>query len=276
MTDQDLFVSEQAHQNKEKDLQQAKAAMAGSVPLVGGAPDPFLLLPRGLFNRGTWQKEVEVRELTGADEETLAKVKDQVSFFTTVLALGTARIGDIDLSALTVAERRFHLGQLLIGERDQIFLKIVQASFGDEKRIHFTCSRCEAENETVLLLSEDFPPQEVEDVGTVTLYHETAKGHTLDFRPAVGDDQEEALSKKGASLAEQNTLVLSRCITKVNGGLVLDPIQFARTLGMRDRQQLLEKLAARQPSISLDIEPPCSGCGSKQRLALSWGDLFRP
>jgi hypothetical protein len=276
MTDQEVFASEQAYSDKQADLQRAKEALAGPVPLIGVAPDPILILPRGLFDKGTWQREVEVRELTGADEEALAKTKDQVNFFSTVIALGTVRIGDTDLSALSLTQRRYHLGQLLIGEREQVFLKIVQVSFGDEKVITFTCPGCQADNETTLVLSEDFPPHEVENVDLVLLHYSTAKGDTLDYRPAVGDDQEEALSKKGASVAEQNTLLLSRCITKVNGQMVVDPVNFARNLGMRDRQQLLEKLVARQPSISLDISPPCSGCGTEVRLSLSWGDIFRP
>ena len=270
-----LFPSEEVYQDKEQELQVAKEKIAGPVPLIGVAPDPLLQLPRGLFVKGTWQREAEVRELTGADEEALAKAKDQYAFFSTALALGVVRLGEIDLADLPLAQRKYHLGELLIGEREQLFLKLVQVSFGDEKTISFTCPVCQADNDTTLLLSEDFPPKEVPDIESVLLTYTTAKGDVLDYRPATGADQEEALARKGASTAEQNTLMLSRCITKVNGGLVVDPIDYARNLGIRDRQAILEKLIDRQPSITLEVKPPCSSCGTEQTVSLVWGDLFR-
>jgi hypothetical protein len=272
----DLFASEQQHGDKQAEIRAAKEAIAGPVPLISDAPSTTLVLPRGLYQRGNWQREVEVRELTGTDEEALAKTNDQLAFFSTVIAHGVIRVGEIDFSSVPVPERKFHLGELLIGEREQLFMKVVQVSFGDQKVLPFTCTQCEVEQEFTLILSQDFKPKEVEDIESMTFQFQTKHGDLLDVRSAVGADQEEALGKKGASNAEQNTILLSRCITKRNNELIPDPLGYVRALGINDRLTLLERLVKRQPSVSLDLKTNCVSCSAEQRIMLSWGDLFRP
>lgn len=272
----DVLTSEQQPRSKEDELRAAKEAVAGPIPLIADTPKTAYVLPRGIFDRGVWHKDVEVRELTGADEEMLSKVPDQLAFFSTVIALGVINVGTIDINSMPVAERKFRLGELLLGEREQLFLWVVRTSFGDEKVIPFTCTLCEVEQEAALLISVDFLPKEVDDIDTPLFHYTTKKGEDLEYRPAIGADQEEAISKRGASLAEQNTVLLSRCITKCDGKLITDPMGFARNLGIRDRQALIAKLNERQPAVNLDMKTKCVSCGGDQTLSLGWGDLFRP
>jgi hypothetical protein len=173
-------------------------------------------------------------------------------------------------------ERRYLLGTLLLGEREQLFLKVVQASFGDEKMVTFTCSVCQAEQDMTLILSEDFKPKEIEDPDLTVIPFTTSKGDVLELRPAIGEDQEEILGKQGTNQAVQNTIMLSRCITKRDGGLIPDPLAYARSLGMRDRSSLLELLVARQPTVDLEVKTTCASCGTERTVALGWGDFFRP
>jgi hypothetical protein len=260
---------------KQDEIRAAKEAMAGPVPIIGEAPDTLLTLPRGLFHNGQWQRAVVARELTGADEETLAKVPDQLAFYSTVIALGIESIGELDLASMPLAARKSHLAGLLLGERDMLFVKVVQTSFGDEKDINFNCSLCETEQTMTLILSEDFQANIPEDT-SIDHQFTTSKGDVLDYRAGVGSDQDEATSKKGATLAEQNTIMLSRCVTKCNGDLIVDPLKFVRNLGISDRSKLLKELIALQPSIDMELKTKCAGCGGDQTVALGWGDIFRP
>ena len=271
----DLFASEQAVQDKQHDIRAAKEAIAGPVPLIEDAPDPVLRLPRGLFHSGVWEREVRCRELTGADEEILAKVQSPYAYFNTVLALGVESIGSFDMSKNSVSERQFYLDDLLIGEREQIFLKVVQVSFGNTRTVQFTCSVCAEKQDVDLLLDTDFPPTEVEDVGASTMDFTTSRGDVLTYRAAIGADQEAVMEKKAATIAEQNTLMLSRCITKRNGQLIVDQLGHARSLPIRDRNKLLEALVARQPQIDLNLITTCASCGAQQSLSMGWGDFFR-
>ena len=103
----------------------------------------------------------------------------------------------------------------------------------------------------------------------------TSKGDELQYRLVTGDDQREAYARKGATTAEQNTILLSRCITKCNGGLIPDPLHYVRNLGIKDRQEILTALVDHQPSIDLRLTTNCVACGLEVPLALGWGDLFR-
>ena len=278
MTDvDDLFTSEQIVQDKQSKLASAKAQIAGPVPLIEEAPDTALTLPRGLFQSGTFKKVVTFRELTGADEELLAKTKDGNDLFDRVIALGTVSIDDFDLQSLPVSERQTWTRMLLIGERDLLFLSIVKATFGNERTLSFTCSMCRERQDITLLLSEDFQPKEIPpELSLETFEYRTSKGDDLIMRLVTGDDQREAFSRKGSTVAEQNTVILSRCITKLNGGLVPDPLGYARSLSMKDRSALLADLVSRQPSVDLGVTTKCAACEADQTLNLGWGDLFRP
>ncbi len=260
--------------SKQQDLQAAKQAIAGPVPLLPESPDTTVSLARGLYHNSEYYTEAEVRELTGADEEKLAKVKDEIASFSTVIALGTIRIGPIDLESKTLQERKGILGGLLIGDRDKLFLNIVRVTFGDKKQVTFSCMHCGEGQEIDLLLSEDFP-QSDGDITSRIFSYTTNKGDVVEYRLATGDDQEEVLDKPVSS-AESNTMMIARCITKVNGELAVDPLGFARALGMKDRSGLLDALASKQPSVSLEVKTTCASCGEEVPLSVSWGTIFRP
>ena len=275
MTTVDDFATTEELAAKQQSLQDAKQAIAGPVPLIPEAPDTSLVLPLGLLIDETRQTQVKVRELTGSDEEALARMREPNEYFDLVIALGTVSIGDFDLSSLPPAERQGRLRSLLIGERDQLFMAVIKATFGNTKTINFTCRSCGESQEVDLLLSEDFKPLDVGVISTTTHTFTTTKGDTLDYRLVTGEDQREALARKGSSIAEQNSIILSRCITRVNSGLLPDPLGFVRGLSIKDRNDLLGALVSKQPSIDLEVTTTCVACSTSQTLPLGWGDLFR-
>ena len=268
--------TQELDESKEQQLQKARSVIAGSVPLIPPAVNDHVELQRGLYRSGEWLTTVVVRELNGADEEALARVKDSLELIDSVLAHGTVQIGNIDMSTMPFSERSGIIGELLIGERSQILLAIIINTYGNDKTIKMTCADCQTEQEIDLILSEDFKPKELDNPQQILHTHTTTRGDVLEFRLAIGSDQLEALKKKGASTPEQNTIVLSRCITSRNGGLVVDPINFARSLSIKDRAVILDKLIENQPNIDLSLKTKCIGCGGDQQFTLGWLDLFQP
>lgn len=260
------------------DLARARQETVGPVPLIQSAPEPTFTLPRGLMHNGTWHTQVLVRELTGVDEEALARVKTVQDMFDAVITLGTVRIGTVELAMMPFSERQGLLQGLLLGEREQLYLAVVQSTYGDRKVLMYTCNSCSEEQELTVILSEDFKPKVVPDIQRTTEFSfTTSKGAQLTYRLATGADQLEALGKKGALAAEQNTIVLSRCIQSVDGqAVIVNPIEYARGLSMRDRQALLTLLVDHQPSVDLNVTINCVACREEQTVPLGWGDLFRP
>ena len=276
----DLSALENPHQDpnlsKAQQLADAKAAIAGSTPLIPDAPNCIVQLPRGLFQGGVWKKEAEVRELTGADEESLSRAKESSDFFDLVLAQGIVRIDDLSLKTMNTADRQGMLRDLLVGERSQLLMAIITATYGDEKTLNITCPHCSVEQETSLVLSKDFTPKQVDDVSAPFFPYTCKNGDQVEYRLVTGADQHEAVKRKGTTLAEQNSLILQRCIIRVNGQMVLNPGQYVRNMGMMDRSKLLTEMVDKQPDLDMDVQTRCVGCGGDILLPLGWSDLFRP
>jgi hypothetical protein len=257
------------------DLERARQEIAGPVPTIEVAPDCTVTLVRGLTYNGKAQKRVEVRELTGNDEEQLARYKKPEEFFDAVVALGTVRLGEMSFETMPFPERQGHMRQLLIGERDMIFLAIARATYGDERRVPYTCPLCKREQEIGYQISEDFKPRQVENIEERSFIYKTTKGQDVEVRLPTGVDQLEVLGKEGVSSPEMNTTLLASCILSVNAGLVVDPLNFARGLSMRDRQTLINQMIDRQPSVDLSLRFPCHGCQEEQQVNFGWLDFFR-
>ena len=262
--------------SKEQDLLKAQKAIAGDVPLIPSAPSTKLDLPRGRFNGSDWETEAEVRELTGEDEEALARTKDPIDFFDAVVVYGTERLGSAQLGSMSFSERQGILASLLIGEREQLFLRIASATYGDEKEFKHSCPSCNVSLDTIIFLSKDIKVTNPEKASSLVNTFVTSKGKTITYRLATGSDQMEVLHKKGATTAEQNTLMISECITEIDGGPVLNPLSTARSLSMGDRRKLLDILTSSQPSPDMNLEVTCVSCEFEMVLPLSWGDIFRP
>lgn len=213
--------------------------------------------------------------MTGADEEALSKLRDPTEMYDAVVGRGTVRVGDQDLSAMPPMERSVLLRQLLIGERDMVFLAVVRAAYGEERRLPMRCQFCDEEQEMVLQLSEDFKPRVVTDIDQTSFSLTTSKGTGIEYRPATGADQKDIMDRKGMTVAEQNTVLLATCITRVNGQVVVDPHGFALNLSVGDRREILKALLDHQPAIDLTVKLPCLACGEVNTFALTWADLFR-
>jgi hypothetical protein len=263
-------------QDLETQLRDAKEAIAGPVPLIEPAPDTYVDLPRGLNYNGQTFRRAEVRELTGVDEEALSKCKKIEDTFDTVLTRGVIQIGDLALEDLPMAERQGYLRNLLIGERDLLAMAVAKVTYGDTRLFPYVCTLCNYKQDLKVSITDDIKMKGGEDVASARSFDfTTSRGLVLKYRLATGVDQMEVLSRDLSS-AEQNTLILSNCIQSVGGGPVVDPMNFARSLSMRDRQSLLKEMVERQPSLTWEVDFPCLGCGEEQQASLGWPDFFRP
>jgi hypothetical protein len=267
-------ITEQLPGDLQADITRAKAEIAGPVPLITDSPDCTVDLPLGVAYGGARQRMAIVRELTGADEEALAKIKRPEEVFDAVLTHGVERIGALMLTQVAWAERQHYLRSLLIGERDILFVNIARVTYGDDKRYpEVVCDLCQRKQDVLLKISEEFKPKEV-DFDSPCEYT-TSRGLRLEYKLATGADQLEALSGESPNPAEINTRMLAQCIKTIDGGMVVDPINFARSLSIRDRGALLNVLVDRQPSVDLTVKYKCFGCNEERSLALGWLDLFR-
>jgi hypothetical protein len=258
---------------------QAATAEEIPQPLIEGPPEGIVQLPGGLVIKGQVIREVEVCELTGAHEEALARAKlsnNPARFVSTLLQCGVVSVGGEEPS-------RDLLLQLLVGDRDALLIGIRRVTYGDEIELEDSkCPFC-GEGYGLTVTLDDIPTVKLSDPALDAMFTtELRRGRRALVRLPNGADQEAVMANPDLSIAERNTVLLSRCVVTLTGadgserqvsafpGLVRDG------LSIPDRSKILEEIKKRQPGPRLDeITFTHEICGREVPLPLEVGTLFR-
>jgi hypothetical protein len=237
-------------------------------------------LPGGYVSGGDVNNaryDAEVRELTGADEEVIAKARNGGigKFITTLLASGTVSVGNEQAGASM-------LNNLLLGDRDMLLLEIRRATYGDEIVWDmYSCPHCGEEFRLSVTLDE-IPIRRLDDPAARVFEVELRRGRKAFVRLPIGADQEAVLAiVDRATESEQNTLLISRCLISVvesngNETAVTGNPDFARSLGIVDRQRILDAIEEKQPGPQYnEVKFTHDSCGKEVPLFIGAGDLFQ-
>lgn len=260
------------------DIEKAKHAIVGDMPLMDAPPDTQVKLCRGLFQGNGFVTNAEIKELSGDDEEYIARSlasSDSLSLVNAMLIYGVLSIGSVDLRTKPPAERIGYINQLLVGDKELLFLRILQVTFGDERVVETICPVCEKRIEVVYHISKDIPIRELTEPERSTYEFTLRNGDRLEYRLVTGDDQTEATKRRASMLPEQNSILLSRCVISLNGRPLLDPLHFAKALSAGDRRNLLKEINRHQPGPHFEeVKLPCAECGVESGFAPAWADLL--
>lgn len=251
-------------------------------PAIEYPPSDLVTLPGGYVNDdGEVIREVQVKELTGADEELMARAimsNNPIHFTNTVLECGIVRVGN-------ESSNRTHeiLQKMLIGDKEQLFVGIRIATYGDEVEIKdWICPFCNKKSDLTIHLDEDVKVRKLNDPKTESSFEvPLRKGGYVTVRLLTGADQN-SLWDKDSTLTkpEIDSKILSMVVqeifddsgARINMALVPD---MARKFGLIDRKKILKELMDRQPGPQLNaIDFNCDGCGEKVTLAVGLEELF--
>lgn len=263
---------EQANAIINKLLEESAATPPPEIKFPDG---DIVVLPGGLARKDHIIKTAEVRELTGEDEESLAKASQSPNPFTfldRLLRCGVTKIGDTKDEKI--------LGQLLIGDRETIILGIRKATYGDEIKISdWTCPDCSHTAELNFTI-EDIPTEKLNDPSDAEFEVPLRKGGTAKVRLATGEDQLAVFEKPDLTQAQRETILLSRCIVSIedkNGSekLMAAFPSMSRSMSIPDRHAVLNELGSRQPGPKYDqIKFNCDNCNKEQQVTVTIGHLF--
>jgi hypothetical protein len=232
-------------------------------------PSGIVELPGGfLLDDGSIATTAEVRELTGLDEEAIAKASSVNSAMNVILKRGLVSIGDVPASKLK-------LDGMLIADRDAILLAIRNATFGNDVSYATYCSTCEGSVELTLNLEKDIKVVKLDDpVDDRVFSVDTKAGEAMITLPTLVTNKKLA-DVDGKSFAEFTTVLLAGCIVSINGDPSLGR-ETALSLNMKDRQVISEKLLEHSPGPRLsEVMKACGACGTELVLSLSLAELFR-
>lgn len=257
------------------DLTQKVLKSMNPAPTIEGVPDTFVKLPAGLIVDGEVIQEAEVRELTGKDEEELAKAKNSnnpAKYVNTLLKCGVVSIGDVKAT-------QENLDSLIQGDLDSLLMGIRRATFGDSFEVFgVTCNSCGQANDIGLDL-KDIPVKELDDPSVREYEVELRKGRKALVKFPTGHVQNE-IFKKQRTVPEMNSLTLAECVigfvapdgsyTPSNG------LADVKALGLGDRKIIQDYIYDNQPGPRYDqVTAKCSSCESEVAVPLNVGILFR-
>ena len=256
-----------------KMLEDDDPADATLKPEIDAPADGYVQLPVGVVVGDKTITEVEVRELTGEDEERLAKAKtssDPTKFYQTLLECGTVDIGGKDPEDVTPG--------MLVGDREALLLGIRKATYGPEIELgEVYCVECDEAFEGSIDV-DDIPIRPLK--GETTFEVKLRKGGKAQVRLPVGADQMAAVKDPGLTESERNSLVLSRCVVTIaeNGGEPMPVAGFPSlvlNLGIVDRKRILDEIHKRQPGPRYDeVVIRHEDCGNEIPALLGMGALF--
>lgn len=244
-------------------------------PLIDDLPDTFVQLPAGLVRDDEIINTAEVRELTGEDEELLAKARtsnNATKFVSVLLKQGVISIGDIPAGPEVFDE-------LLQGDIDALLLGIRRATFGDSFEIfNVTCSNCGDLNDITLNLV-DIPVKNLDDPEERIFTVKLRKGRSAKLQFPTGAVQNE-IFKKQFTLVEMNNITLTYCVLSF---IEADGTEYPssgmsdiKKLGVADRKILQNYIFDNQPGPRYDqVTAKCSNCEGEVLVPLNVGILFR-
>lgn len=244
-------------------------------PVIGELSDTYVRLPAGVVIDDEVIQDAEVRELTGADEEALAKAKasnNASKYVNTLLQCGVVFVGNQKAS-----NKLFD--SMIQGDLDMLIMGIRKATFGDEFAVDgVACPQCNEYNDLTLNLS-DIPVKELDDPEEREFLVPLRKDRKAKVQFPTGKVQNE-IFKRQMSIPEMNSMTLAYCVIsiieadgteKMSSGLA-----DVKNLGLADRKTIQDFIYENQPGPRYDqVVAKCHACEGEVPVPLSVGILFR-
>ncbi|HEX2086385.1 MAG TPA: DUF6760 family protein [Solirubrobacteraceae bacterium] len=224
------------------------------------------VLPGGLVDdAGTLHDQVDLRGLTGREEELLAASggAESASLVTAVLSRCVLRIGAVtDVDAGVVR-------RLLVADRQFLLLRLREATFGPEVRGSVPCPWPGCGRRVAVSFSTgDVPVSASGDKGPVyamVLSPEAAPGadepaRRVEFRLPTGADQELLSPLLAENEAAALTALLARCVLRIGSdrGVDGDRVDALSPLARSEIERRMQDVAA---SVDLLMDAVCPECG---------------
>lgn len=240
--------------------------------------ETFELLKGYRDENGTVHKEFEIREMNGADEEAIAKKEiksNGAKILRTLLTRCCLRIGTLEKESMKESKWADIIQSLSVADQDYMILRLREISLGEEIETKYNCpdENCKEEILTTSTVDElEIIPFD----GLEEIPFELPKGFTDKdgnvlkkgkLRHPNGLDREilDGIARKNTGHA--NTLMLTRCITELEGTKVYDDL--VRNLSMKDRNYLLKLIQAHKFGVVLEVDVECPSCFNSFRASLN-------
>lgn len=199
-----------------------------AVSLPGGivAPDGVVL------------RDLELRPLTGADEEWLAGSIGVPAAYAVSGLLASCIVSADGRAAGEVA------GALLVGDRDYLMLELRRMTLGERLQAVVTCPAC-AKPMDIELGAAEVPVER--PVAVAAEYEVECGGRAVRFRLPTGSDQEAVAAMPLEAAVDA---LLARCMVSDGG----------RALSAEEREAVIAAMETAAPRVEVDLDLTCPEC----------------
>lgn len=230
--------------------------------------DTVVIIPGGYVNpAGEIIAEVEVRELTGKDEEAISRSTSVGKALLSILSRGVVRIGDEKAT-------EDMLDSLLAGDRDFLMLAIYKATFGSKAELQGVCGQCNELKDVEIDIDTDVKVRPMANPRERRFTVDCKVG-PVEVSLPTGHTQKDLVNNVDKSVAELTTILLENCVYTINDMDVLGKAQ-VQNLGITDRRKIAEQINKRNfgPQFD-DVTVKCPDCESEVSVPVNLGTLFR-
>lgn len=224
-------------------------------------------LPGGYISpAGDVLTSVEVRELSGRDEEALAKITNPGRQFLTILSRGAVSISGEQMTESI-------LDSMLVGDRDAIMLGIYKATFGPDIDVVNYCENCAEATTHNVNVDDDIPVRKMDN--PLDREFEVVGRKTIRCSLPTGVTQKAVLMDPERNMAEMTTDILMNTVMEIDGASVISKTQ-VQDLGVLDRRKVSEALLEKSPGPQVgEATGTCNKCGTTVVVGVNIGAIFR-
>jgi hypothetical protein len=243
-------------------------------PLMAGPPTNVVTMPGGyLDENGQLHKEAHIREVTGKDEEQLARELRNPNV--TVAGIVDMILRRTITSIGTLEATPQLLGELLIGDRSALLLAVRILTFGSDWEVpDWPCRLCGQTFGVVIELEKDIEVQSLPNPSIQEFDVKLRHGHVATVGLITGAIQMAMAGDGDRTGPEEQTIAINRCLRRYDGQPVRFPM--GADMGMADRRTLIKAMEDAQPGPQLEgVMVQCEKCGGGAGYAVSLIDLFR-
>lgn len=243
---------------------------AAAIPEVPTQPDTFFQLPGS-------QEFVEVRELTGRDEESVDRARRSPEPLLMVQKI-------VEAGLLAIGGKRPTdevLDNMIVGDREYLLAVIREATYGEEIDLGSDLCRGCGEQVHLTIDVKDIPIRRLNTPGDASFVVPLRKGGEAEVHLPTVADQRAALANPQITSAERNTILLTKCIdiiTFADGNKTMVagfPSVIKNDLGLADRRAILKAIEERMPGPQYnEVVVDHEECGHGIRAEVEMMSLF--
>jgi hypothetical protein len=227
-------------------------------------------LPCGfLAPEGELITEVQVREITGVEEDMLAaKNIPGGKKITQLIGNCLTRLGPMTDRPMLVQCAR----QLTIGDRSFLMLAIRRVTLGDEFPFELNCPECSKKSLFTVNLAE-LDIKKMPDPKKRVFEGTLPSGKQVRWHVMTGKEEETMSKVSGADQLSMSILVR---VDAINGVPAVLP--FIKTLGMKDREWLRERFEETEGGVDTTLQLVCPECAHEfeDQLDVGQNGFFFP